>query len=241
MKVVERLRVQSSLGRNVIILLGGPGAGKGTQAEAISQWLKIPHISSGQLLRSEVTAATSLGLRAKAVIDAGGFVGDGVVEELILKRIRKPDCSTGFILDGYPRNVSQAVTLEGHLPMWDRHIVIDLVTDLEKLISRLTYRRTCEACGAIYHSITAPPDRPGVCDHCNEYLIQRSDDHEDVIRERFKAYQATSERLTRLYKRMGVYHAIDGMRPADEVSSDIQLLLKNEIVESPWAGRVAAD
>ena len=117
MKVVENSRIQRALRRNVIILLGGPGAGKGTQAEAISDWLKVPHISSGQLLRSEVAAATPLGLQAKRVIDAGGFVGDDLVNQLIMKRIRVQDCTSGFILDGYPRNVGQAVTLEGNLPI----------------------------------------------------------------------------------------------------------------------------
>jgi adenylate kinase len=241
MKVVENSRIQRALRRNVIILLGGPGAGKGTQAEAISDWLKVPHISSGQLLRSEVAAATPLGLQAKRVIDAGGFVGDDLVNQLIMKRIRVQDCTSGFILDGYPRNVGQAVTLEGNLPIWDRHFVIDLFIDLEEMVARLTNRRTCKACGAIYHSITSPPKRPGVCDHCSQSLVQRSDDHEDVIRERFKAYHAMTERLRRLYKLMGVYHAVDGLRPADEVSSDIRQVLEHEIFELPSAGRVAAD
>ena len=228
-------------GRNVIILLGGPGAGKGTQAEAIRQWLKVPHISSGHLLRSEVAAATPLGLRVKAIVDAGGLVGDGVVNELILERIRNQDCSSGFILEGYPRNVGQAVALEGNLPMWDRQIVIDLLTDLEEMVARLKHRRTCKACGAVYHSVAAPPDRPGVCDNCGESLIQRSDDNEDVIRERFKVYRAMNDRLRKLYTRMGVYHAIDGMRPEEEVARDIRELLEREIFELPKTGRIAAD
>jgi adenylate kinase len=241
MKVVGKLGIRRALPRNVIVLLGGPGAGKGTQAEGISGWLRIPHISSGQLLRSEVAAGTPLGLRAKAIIDAGGMVGDDLVDELILKRIRNEDCSNGFVLDGYPRNVGQAVRFEGTLPMWDRQIVIDLTTDLGKMIGRLTHRRTCQACGAIYHLITSPAKRPEVSDQCNETLMQRSDDHEDVIRERFKAYEAMSERLTKLYKRMGIYHVVDGMRPADEVASEIWQLLEYEIIEVPLAGRVAAD
>jgi adenylate kinase len=241
MKVFEKSRIQSSPGRNVIILLGGPGAGKGTQAEAIHEWLKVPHISSGHLLRSEVAAASPLGLRVKAIVDAGGLVGDGIVEELIMKRIRNQDCSSGFILEGYPRNAGQAVALEGNLPMKDRHIVIDLLTDLEKMVTRLKDRLTCKACGAVYHSVAAPPDRPGVCDYCGESLIQRSDDDEDVIRERFKVYRATNERLRKLYTRMGVYHAVDGMRPEEEVARDIRQLLEREIFESTMTGKVAAD
>jgi adenylate kinase len=241
MKVVGNFRIKPAIKRNVIILLGGPGAGKGTQAEAISKWLKIPHISSGQLLRSEVAAATPLGLRVKAIIDAGELVGDGFVDELIMKRIRNRDCTGGFILDGYPRSVSQAVTFEGNLPMSDRHIVIELLTDLEKVISRIAYRRTCKACGAIYHSITSPPQRLGVCDQCSQTLVQRSDDREDVIRARYTAYQAMAARLTKLYKRMGVYHGIDGMRSADEISTDLRQLLEHEIFESLSTNRVAAD
>jgi len=240
MKVFENYRIQPC-GRNVIIILGGPGAGKGTQAEAIREWLNVPHISSGDLLRSEIIAATPLGLQVKAIVDGGGLAGDDIVNELILERIRNQDCSSGFVLEGYPRNVGQAVTLEGNLPMGDRQIVIDLLTDPEKMVARLKYRRTCKACGAIYHSIAAPPDRPGVCDYCNEALVQRSDDHEDVIRERFKVYRAVNDRLRKLYTRMGVYHAIDGMRSKDQVTYDIRRLLENEIFESSIAGKTAAD
>jgi adenylate kinase len=241
MKVFENYRIQPSSGRNVIIILGGPGAGKGTQAEAIREWLNLPHISSGDLLRSEITAATPLGLRVKAIVDGGGLAGDDIVNELILRRIRNQDCSNGFVLEGYPRNVGQAVTLEGNLPMEDRQIVIDLLTDPEKMVERLKYRRTCKACGAVYHSITAPPNRPGECDYCNEALVQRSDDHEDVIRERFKVYRAVNDRLRKLYTRMGVYHAIDGMRPAEQVARDIRRLLEKEVFEASIAGRIAAD
>lgn len=227
--------------RNIIILLGGPGAGKGTQAQRISDWLGIPHISSGQLLRTEVAAATPLGLKAKSIMDAGSLVGDDIINELILQRIRKPDCSTGFVLDGYPRHVGQAVTLEASLPLHDRQIVIDILTDLEKMIPRLTNRRTCGECGAIYHLIASPPKAAGKCDQCGAKLIQRSDDHEEVIRERFKAYHEMTETLTFLYQRMGVYHGIDGMRLPDDVGRDIRKVLEHELAARPSAGRVAAD
>jgi adenylate kinase len=241
MKIFENSRIQSSRGRNVIILLGGPGAGKGTQAEAIHEWLKVPHISSGHLLRSEVAAASPLGLQVKTIVDAGGLVGDDIVDELILGRIRNQDCSSGFILEGYPRNVGQAVALEGNLSMWDRQIVIDLLTDLDEMVARLKYRHTCKVCGAIYNSVAAPPDRPGVCDYCNNSLVQRSDDNEQVIRERFKVYRAMNDRLRKLYTRMGVYHAIDGMRPEEQIARDIRQLLEREIFELSIAGRIAAD
>ena len=240
MKIFENTGIQVGR-RNVIILLGGPGAGKGTQAENICAWLKIPHISSGQLLRSEVTVGTPLGLRAKAIIDAGDLVGDDLVNELILQRIRRPDCSTGFVLDGYPRNAGQAVTLESSLPLWDRQIVIEILTDLERMVPRLTNRRTCNACGAIYHLISSPPKMPDVCDHCKGALIQRSDDREDVIRERFKAYQEMTAKVSRLYQRMYVYHGVDGMRPPDQVANDIRQVIEEQIYGLSATARVAAD
>ena len=227
--------------RNIIILLGGPGAGKGTQAKRISDWLRIPHISSGQLLRFEVDNRSALGLRAKALIDAGKLVDDDIVTQMILQRIHKPDCGTGFILDGYPRHVRQTVTLETSLPLTDRQIVIDIVTDIEKTICRLTNRRTCAACGAIYHLLDAPPRRTGVCNDCGNVLIQRTDDQENVIRQRFNAYRELAEPLTSLYRSLGVYHAIDGMRPADDVAHDIRQLLERDLTGSPSTNGVAAD
>ena len=230
---------KSILGRNAIILLGGPGAGKGTQAEAIAAWLKLPHISTGQLLRAEVAAHSPLGLRAKAAMDAGGLVGDDIVDELVEQRIGREDCTNGFIFDGYPRNVGQAVTLECALTTDDRQIVIDISVELEKMIPRLSGRRTCKSCGAIYHMLASPPPRAGFC-HCGDLLMQRSDDREEVTRERFKAYHAVTEPLTKFYQRMGIYHRVDGMRPADRVSKDIRQLLEEKIWWRPPAEHAVA-
>ena len=215
--------------RNVVILLGGPGAGKGTQAAAITSWFRIPHISSGQLLRSEVAAGTELGLRAKAIMDAGALVGDDIVNELIAWRISQKDCTSGFILDGYPRDIDQAFTLKRILLEDDRPIVIDIDIDLERVISRLTGRRTCKSCNDVYHTVTSPPRRAGFCDHCASVLVQRSDDREDVIRERFETYRALTKPLTDFYHHWAVYHRVDGMQPQNVVAGTIRRLLEKEI------------
>jgi adenylate kinase len=241
MSAVENTEAKTIMKRTVVILLGGPGAGKGTQAEAIRDLFKIPHISTGQMLRSEAAAATPVGLCVKAIMAAGALVPDEIVNDLIRQRIHQEDCKTGLILDGYPRNVSQAVALDAALPIRDRQIVIEIVTDLEKMLPRLTSRRTCPSCGAIYHLVASPPTCGGVCDHCSGKLVQRSDDTEDVIRERFKAYQDVTERLTDLYQRMQIYHSVDGMRPPDDVGSDIRRLLEHEMFSMTSASRVAAD
>jgi adenylate kinase len=228
-----------SKGRNIIILLGGPGAGKGTQAEELSRWLGMPHISTGQLLRLQAGDGTALGLRAKAIMEAGGLVADDVVNEIVAERIRQKDCEAGFILDGYPRNVRQAIAFEGSLPMHDRQTVIEIAIDLEKIMPRLTERRTCRACGAIYHLTASRPKHYGVCDHCGDRLIQRSDDREDVIRERFKAYLNWTQELTRFYRRMGVFFQVNGMRPPDRVAEDIRQVLEEKIWSHPQAASFA--
>ena len=211
-----------------MILLGGPGAGKGTQADSISGWLRIPHISTGQLLRSEVAVGSELGLRAKVFVDAGSLVPDETVNELVAQRISKEDCTRGFVLDGYPRDVGQTVTLQRGLRSEDRLIVIDIDIEFEKVIPRVTGRRTCKSCGAIYHTITSPPVRSGFCNDCGEVLMQRSDDREDVLRERFNTYRHVTKPLTDFYQQAGDYHRIDGMQTPDRVARDIRQLLERE-------------
>ena len=241
MSILKTAVSKATDGRNIIILMGGPGAGKGTQAERITDWLRVPHISTGQLLRSEAMAGTVLGLRTKAIMDAGRLVADDVVDATIAERIIKEDCNAGIVLDGYPRNIRQAVAFEGSLPMKDRQIVIDIAIDLEKIIPRLTARRTCGSCEEIYHLITSPPLRAGLCDQCNEPLIHRSDDCEDVIRERFRTYTDWTRPLTGLYRRMGIYHQVDGMRRPDQVAGDIRRVLEQEIcIGAPAEGFAVA-
>jgi adenylate kinase len=217
--------------RNVVILLGGPGAGKGTQAAAIADWFRIPHISTGQLLRSEAASNTELGLCAKAIMDAGALVGDDLVNELIARRISQKDCTSGFILDGYPRDIDQALNLKRTLSEADRLIVIDIAVSLEKVIPRLTGRRTCKSCNDVYHTVTSPPRRAGLCDHCGSVLVQRSDDREDVIRERFETYRVLTKPLTDLYQQWGVYNQVDGMQPRDVVAGAVRRLLDKEVLQ----------
>ena len=216
-----------------MILLGGPGAGKGTQAELIASWLGIPHISTGQLLREEALAGSVLGLKAKATMDAGGLVSAGIVNELVERRIDEGDCAPGFILDGYPRDLGQAVKFNQLLGTSDRLIVIDINADLERVLPRLTGRRTCRSCNSIYHLLTSPPRRDGFCDVCDTALMQRSDDREDVIRQRFEIYQRLAGPLQKLYRRQGVYHQIDGLPPRDRVKRNIRRLLARLIQPSP--------
>jgi adenylate kinase len=205
-------------GRNIIILLGAPGAGKGTQAERIANWLSIPHISTGQLLRSEIAAETPLGLHARATIETGALVNDGVVHELVVERISRKDCARGFVLDGYPRNVIQAVMLERHIYISDRQVVIDLFLEFERILARLTGRLTCTSCGAIYHKSTSPSRRAGVCNDCENPLVQRPDDREEVIRERFKLYHDVTSPLVNFYRQLGIYHRVNGMHLRDDLS-----------------------
>jgi len=210
--------------RNIVILLGGPGAGKGTQAELISAWLRIPHISTGQLLREEALAGSHLGLKAKATMDAGELVSSDIVNELVERRIDECDCALGFVLDGYPRDLGQAVKFNELLRTGDRLIVIDINADLERVLPRLTGRRICRSCNAIYHLLTSPPRHDGLCDVCDTTLMQRSDDREHVIRERFRIYQSLAAPLKCLYQRQGVYHEVDGLRPRDHVRRNIRRL-----------------
>jgi len=225
-----KIIVRTVSARNVVILLGGPGAGKGTQADPISEWLGIPHISTGQLLRAEIGAASELGLRAKALVEAGNLVSDEIVNELVAQRISREDCTGGFLLDGYPRDVGQAVTLQRNLTANDRLFVVDIEVETEKVTARLTGRRTCKYCGAIYHMVASPPKRAGICNACGGVLMQRSDDREEVIRERFKIYRDITKPLTEFYRQAGVYHRIDGMQVPDQVARDIRQVLEKEIV-----------
>jgi len=213
-------------GRTIVILLGGPGAGKGTQAQSLTRSLGIPHISTGQILRSEILRQTEAGNRAKAAIDAGGLVNDDLVNEVVVNRIAMPDCRTGFILDGYPRDLSQAVAFQPQVHATDRLIVIDIETDLEKVVERLRWRLYCKTCGTIYNTSTSPPKVHNTCDSCGGPLGKRSDDNEDVIRSRFAAYRRQTLPLADLYQELQVYHAVDGMRTSDEVARAIAVTIE---------------
>ena len=209
------------MGRNIVILLGHPGAGKGTQARAIMHRLDIPQISTGDMLRDAIAKRTSNGREAKAKMDAGELVSDAIVNAIVAERIRHDDCRKGFILDGYPRTVQQAHTFGEEMTNIDRLFVIEIGANSNGLTNRLTGRWICPGCGEIYNTFSRAPKREGVCDVCGWSLFHRSDDREDLVRERFRTYNEETFPLVDYYQKQGVYHRVDGMRPIDEVTKEI--------------------
>lgn len=185
-----------------IILLGAPGSGKGTQAQKLVEQFTIPQVSTGDLLREAVAAGTDLGRQAKAAMDAGELVSDDIVLGMIRERLAKPDADNGFILDGFPRNLAQAQSLDGLLeelgaPL-DAAVLMDV--DFDVLLKRLTGRRTCAGCGRVYNVYFFPPAREGVCDACGGELRQRDDDNEATISQRLKVYEAQTAPLIEFYE-----------------------------------------
>jgi adenylate kinase len=206
--------------KEIIILLGAPGAGKGTVGERLSKILNIPVISTGDLLREHVKGNTELGLKAKQYMDKGELVPDDIVISILLERIKMDDCKNGFILDGFPRNINQAKKIEEY--MKDEKVkVIYLKADDEFLVKRLSNRRICETCGAIYHLINIPPKVAGVCDKCGGKLIQREDDKEEVIRNRLKVYHNLTAPLIDYYKKKGIFFSVCGDGKLEEIVNQI--------------------
>jgi adenylate kinase len=212
--------------RCVVILLGAPGAGKGTQAKMVMAETGLPQISTGDMLRDAVSRKTALGLEAKQVMEAGGLVDDQTVNGIVRERIALPDCEGGFILDGYPRNVAQAGMFDAALGSEDRVAVIELDVDIEALVERLTARRTCSKCGAIYNLETHPPVAAGTCDACGGELLQRSDDTETVIRGRMATYENQTRPLTDYYQGRNVFHRAEGMGAINQVSERLVAIIR---------------
>lgn len=195
-----------------IVLLGPPGAGKGTHAKILSERYEIPHISTGDLLRSQIHGGTALGKRAKSFIDSGKLVPDEVVVEMVRGRLENPDVAKGFILDGFPRTVEQAKTLnemleERKMPL---NLVLEFNTSERVIIDRLSGRRTCANCNANYHVRNIPPKREGICDVCGGSLTQRKDDQPETIRKRLKVYQDQTAPLIEFYKKQKLLRAVNG-------------------------------
>lgn len=201
-----------------IILLGLPGAGKGTQARTITKKLNIPHISTGDILRQASEDRTLLGLKAKEYMDKGHLVPDDLMIDLIKKRIKREDCKKGFLLDGFPRTMPQAEALE-KISNIDK--VIKLRIENEVAIERLSGRRTCKRCGAIYHIIYLPPKREGICDRCGEELIIREDDKREAILKRLEVYKEETRPLIEYYREKELLTIIDGGRSEEEVTRDL--------------------
>ena len=204
-----------------LILLGAPGAGKGTQAEVICETLDIPAISTGNILRAAVKNETEMGLKAKAYMDSGSLVPDPVIIGIIKERLTEPDCKNGFILDCVPRTVAQAEALE------QMGVVIDKVVDLEVadevIMRRLSGRRVCSACGASYHLEYKPSRRPDLCDRCAGVLIVRKDDEPSTVRDRLAAYHELTEPLIDFYRRRGKLVVVEGQ---ESIADTTALLLK---------------
>ena len=205
------------------ILLGPPGAGKGTQAAKIVEKYKIPHISTGDIFRDNIKRGTELGKKAQEYMNRGELVPDDLVIEIATDRLLADDCKDGFLLDGFPRTVYQAEKLDEFLASRGGRIdhVIDIAVDKDELMSRLTGRRVCKACGASYHVVNIPPKKEGVCDVCGGELIQRADDNAETVANRIEVYEAQTMPLIAYYGKAGNISHIDGATGLDSVFADI--------------------
>lgn len=209
-----------------IILLGPPGAGKGTQAKKISEKFTLPHISTGDILRDNISKNTALGIKAKSYMDKGELVPDDLLVDIIKVRLSKPDCSSGFMLDGYPRTIPQADYLGKILT--DSGKEIDIVLNIhvgdEELINRLSGRRMC-SCGTSYHVMFNPPEKEGICDSCKGELYHRDDDKPETVKNRLVAYEKQTQPLIDYYNKKALLSTIDGAKDIPDIFEDIAKVL----------------
>lgn len=206
-----------------LILLGAPGAGKGTQAEIIAARLNIPTISTGNILREAVKNGTQIGLQAKSFMDNGKLVPDDVIIGILKERVAQADCANGFILDGVPRTIPQAQALE------DAGVSLDCVVSIEiedeVIEARMTGRRVCPDCGNSYHIVANPPKTEGICNNCGAQLIIRKDDTPETVKNRLKVYHAETEALKGFYEKLGKLKLVEGNQPIEEATRDIMAAL----------------
>ena len=205
------------------ILLGPPGAGKGTQAAKIVEKYGVPHISTGDIFRENINKGTELGKKAQEYMNRGELVPDDLVIEIATTRLLEDDCRNGFLLDGFPRTVYQAEKLDEFLAARDSKIdkVLDIAVEKDELIARLTGRRVCKACGASFHVVNIPPKKEGVCDFCGGELIQRADDNLETVTNRIDVYEAQTMPLVEYYEKAGNLVHIDGSTGLENVFADI--------------------
>jgi adenylate kinase len=215
--------------QRAVILLGPPGAGKGTQAKELAKRYGVPHLSTGDMLRDNIALDTPLGEQAKPLMARGELVPDSLVLKMVAQRIEEPDCSHGFVFDGFPRTVAQAQYLGQLLREhgFRRPFVIHLVISLGLLMKRLTGRRVCKVGGEIYNIFDRPPKVAGRCDNDGGELIQRPDDSEEVIGQRLQAYEKQTAPLVAYYKRLGLLHAVDAAKSVDEVKQQVFDLVRH--------------
>ncbi len=211
-----------------LILLGPPGAGKGTQAKILTKKYEIPQISTGDILRAAVKEQTPMGVKAKEFMDRGALVSDEVVVGIVEERLAKPDCASGFILDGFPRTVKQADALRQMLLVLGKTIdhVISMEVDQEALLERVTGRRTCRSCGKGFHIAFDPPKVDGVCDECGGELYQRDDDSEGTMRNRLDVYEEQTAPLIAYYDKESLLRTIDGLGAIEEIQRKLQCILE---------------
>ena len=214
-----------------IVLLGAPGSGKGTQAKLLVEKYKIPQVSTGDLLRAAIASGSDLGRKAKLAMDGGQLVSDDVVLGVIQERLSKPDAKAGFVLDGFPRNIPQAQALDSTLARLGQPLQLALLVDVnrEVLTKRITGRRTCTHCGAIYNVYFSPPKPPGKCSKCGGALTQRSDDNEETVRKRLAVYEEQTAPLVSYYKAQGKLRTVRGVGAINEIFKNITDIVEAQI------------
>ncbi|MDD6892401.1 MAG: adenylate kinase [Bacteroidales bacterium] len=210
-----------------LILLGAPGAGKGTQAELLVKKLSIPAISTGNMLREAIANGTDLGKKAKEYMDEGNLVPDDLILGIVAERVSRPDCARGFILDGVPRTLAQAEALEARGVKIDH--VISIEVDDSEIESRMTGRRVCGKCGASYHITANPPKVEGVCDACGGELVIRKDDAPETVRNRLAVYHATTEVLKDFYGKLGRLREVNGSQSIEDANRDILKAIEAQV------------
>lgn len=202
-----------------LVLIGCPGAGKGTQAKMLSKKYDIAHISTGDLLREQIKKGTELGKKVSEIINAGGLVSDDIVSAMLAERIKADDCKKGYILDGYPRNVSQAEGLDSIVGSLDKVICYEVDDDV--IVDRMSGRRSCPKCGKMYHVRYNPPKTEGICDDCGENLIQREDDNEETVLNRLKVYHETTAPVIDFYDNKGILLRTSGVGDINEIFGNV--------------------
>ena len=202
-----------------LILLGAPGAGKGTQAEILSEKLSIPTISTGNILREAIKNGTETGLKAKSFMDAGKLVPDDVIIGIVRERVAQPDCANGYILDGVPRTIPQAEALEAAGIHFDSVVSIEIEDSV--IEARMTGRRVCGSCGASFHIVANPPKKEGVCDLCGSELVIRKDDAPETVKNRLKVFHTETEALKDFYRKLGILKLVEGDQPIEAATAEI--------------------
>ena len=210
-----------------IIMLGAPGAGKGTQAKQIAGKYNIPHISTGDIFRANIKNNTELGQKAKTYMDQGLLVPDELTCDLVVDRIQQDDCVNGFVLDGFPRTIPQAEALENALAKLNESMdfAIDVDVPDGNIVNRMSGRRACLKCGATYHIVSIPPKKEGVCDNCGSELVIRDDDKPETVQKRLNVYHEQTQPLIDFYSKKGILKSVDGTQPMDKVFEDIVHIL----------------